>query len=1136
MYNTTKAFEEAIFGDNRQFKAKIKSGKNETESGIISINLYSKTTDSSITIGGAVSTYVEVQMWKPDFYIENVELEISIGMVLSEENEEWVPLGLFTTERPKNDNGVVTFTAYDRVQSKMYGAFFSELTYPIDAKKVLEEISSKTGVPIDVSNLSDGVLISQRKVISESDVDQEGNQKETTTYENPFNGYTYRETLGYIAMLFGKFAMADKNGVIVFKGYESTEYLVDTSKYFDDLVTQDIIFSIEKIECTVEKNLISSGEGTTSISLVNPVMTQERLDYIYDQIKDLKFLPASISFYGDIRLDLGDIITVNDKEGNVIKIPLMSIQQEYDGGLLTRIQSYGKAEENTQSGGQLTKIVNRTYTELFLVKEIIGEKASFEYVHSKVGEFEELFSKTLTADQADIKYAKIDMANVNNAWIENGYIKKGSITNAEIKDATIEAAKIASINADTINSGTIKTERLIIVSDDGTESIVSVINSANGVPEGEVNSKKIQAASIDVLDLSAFRAKIAGFKLEDYAIYADKESVTEKNGEMYLSTDRFFLGIGAIDNDQNTAFQAYANGSFRLIGKNSKFEFNTVSGSLDMAVTSLKISSKSVVTSDEIDDVKDSLKDYVPLSTYKSYIEKTDKTITLLAKQETVDAMNQRLSTAESTIKQFPDRIELKVDKDGIISAINQSAETVKITAGKIDLSGYVTVSALSGNGTTTIDGSNIKTGTISADRLDIDSIFAKDITATGSITGVTLNGATGSFDGRITASEGIIGGFYINENSLYSNKLVNNIQIHPLVIDNDGITCYGTYGYAYVKDGRIDLEHTMTTPIHAIGSLILSSDALGIQGSFTDQDHPEASSGFSISLDGDASFTNVQAPVELPDNGTNWIGGMTSTSCIVAPQQSSNLYHPVLRINSESNNVWNIGGYKDRVGIYGFKAERTANGYDFSTEWNTANGALSHSASFSAKGTITTESGDLVMGVGRSLRAKDEEGTTWNLIAMNEDSNISVGYGGYSMNYGTTTIYAGEKIGFVLSLPETSWRPYFTEGDSVSIQFGTAGFTHNSGKSVTFVIPIAKPLVGVKTIVVTSVGGLTVRQENKLLYGATSSAGAKPASYAANAIHTHMGIKVTATMSNATNAMNNAPCGVYVSVKITFN
>ena len=528
--------------------------------------------------------------------------------------------------------------------------------------------------------------------------------------------------------------------------------------------------------------------------------------------------------------------------------------------------------------------------------------------------------------------------------------------------------------------------------------------------------------------------------------------------------------------------------------------------------------------------------DLVTTKTYESYIEKTDKTITLLAKQETVDAMNQRLSTAESTIKQFPDRIELKVDKDGIISAINQSAETVKIAAGKIDLSGYVTVSALSGNGTTTIDGSNIKTGTISADRLDIDSIFAKDITATGSITGVTLNGATGSFDGRITASEGIIGGFYINGNGLYSNKLVNNIQIHPLVIDNDGITCYGTYGYAYVKDGRIDLEHTMTTPIHAIGSLILSSDALGIQGSFTDQDHPEASSGFSISLDGDASFTNVQAPVELPDNGTNWIGGMTSTSCIVAPQQSSNLYHPVLRINSESNNVWNIGGYKDRVGIYGFKAERTANGYDFSTEWNTANGALSHSASFSAKGTITTESGDLVMGTGRSLRAKDEEGTTWNLIAMNEDSNISVGYGGYSMNYGTTTIYAGEKIGFALSLPETSWRPYFTEGDSVSIQFGTAGFTHNSGKSVTFVIPIAKPLVGVNTIVVTSVGGLTVRQENKLLYGATSSAGAKPASYAANAIHTHMGIKVTATMSNATNAMNNAPCGVYASVKITFN
>ena len=627
MYNTTKNFEKAILGDNRTFRAKIKTGKYETEDGFISIKHYMKSVENSITVGGAVSSYVEVEMWKPDFFVENSELQIFIGIdvedednvlldtlggkildansnniltVSSQEKTEWIPLGLFTAQKPKNDNEIVTFTAYDRIESKLSGAFFSDLKYPIDAKKILEEISQKTGVPINISDLPNGVEIAQREVISESDVDEEGNETTTTTYENPFNGYTYREALGYIAMLYCRFAIADRTGTIKLVWYTDANYEVNTDRYYDDLVTQDEIFMVSKISCAVGEKTIYAGDGTTSILLENPVMTQERLDYIYNTIKELNFLPASTSFYGDIRLDIGDIVTLNDKYGNVIKIPLMSVTQEFDGGLLTAIQSYGSGEESTQSGGQITKMVNRTYTELFLVKEIVGTKASFDYVRAKIGEFEELSSNFLKVNDADIKYAKIDLANVNNAWIENGQIKKASITNAEIADATIESAKIKSINADTINTGTLKTKHLIIVSDDGKESIVGVINASNGVPEGEVNSKKIQAASIDVVDLSAFQAKIAGFNLKEYAIYADKQSATGKDGEIYLSTDRLFMGVGAINMDLDTPFQVYANGSFRLVGRNSKFDFNSTTGDMDIEVSKLKIASKSVATSDDI--------------------------------------------------------------------------------------------------------------------------------------------------------------------------------------------------------------------------------------------------------------------------------------------------------------------------------------------------------------------------------------------------------------------------------------------------------------------------------------------------------------------------------------------------------
>ena len=242
-----------------------------------------------------------------------------------------------------------------------------------------------------------------------------------------------------------------------------------------------------------------------------------------------------------------------------------------------------------------------------------AEKAEIIYLktdelESKVGTF-----GYLRADEAKLKYADIGLANVNNAWIENGIIKDGSIgsgaihdgaiTNAKIADATIEAAKIKSINADNIIAGTIKTDRLIITGKDGEESIVEVINRANGVSEAEINNTKIQAASIDVADLSAFQAQIAGFNMSNYAIYSGKTSIKDPTSGIYISTVGIGMGDGALTGKNESPLQAYADGSFKLIGKNSIFDFNTVSGTLDMEVSSLKIASKSVATSDDIDDV-----------------------------------------------------------------------------------------------------------------------------------------------------------------------------------------------------------------------------------------------------------------------------------------------------------------------------------------------------------------------------------------------------------------------------------------------------------------------------------------------------------------------------------------------------
>lgn len=75
------------------------------------------------------------------------------------------------------------------------------------------------------------------------------------------------------------------------------------------------------------------------------------------------------------------------------------------------------------------------------------------------------------------------------------------------------------------------------------------------------------------------------------------------------------------------------------------------------------------------------------------------------------------VSTVRSSTSYKSD-LGAKATSSQIISCINQTAESIKISASKINLTGYVTMTNLSTAGQTIIDGGNIKTNTISLERL----------------------------------------------------------------------------------------------------------------------------------------------------------------------------------------------------------------------------------------------------------------------------------------------------------------------------------------------------------------------------------------------------------------------------------
>lgn len=173
---------------------------------------------------------------------------------------------------------------------------------------------------------------------------------------------------------------------------------------------------------------------------------------------------------------------------------------------------------------------------------------------------------------------------------------------------------------------------------------------------------------------------------------------------------------------------------------------------------------------------------------------------------------------------------------------------------------------------------------------------------------------------------------------------------------------------------------------------------------------------------------------------------------------------------------------------------------------------------------------------------AKDNMGLSLSVKSGTSYTDLyeSIGNGIYADN-SNTKIVSSDVIKLdagriYLSTYLGAWRPYFCAGDSISATFGTAGYITSSGKDVIFIIPLSKPIVGNPTVTVTSVEGLMVRQNNKYLYGGSSTKYVKPGKYAVHSTLSGGCIHIFATMQNTTDVTNNSPCGIYANIKITFS
>lgn len=474
MYQTSAAYEALIQQDSRSFVQKLVIDGTVVTEGIRQVRLNGGSNGSDdFSLGSAVSQYIDVSMKNQGIKVEGREIQYLIGMDING-TMEYIPMGYFTAEKPDGDEEILTFSAYDRML-KTERAYFSNLPSITNTIAVLQEIAGFLKAPIATSGLA---AISISKPI----------------------GYTCREVISHIAQLYGGFAVCNRQGQIEIKTYQDNNYAVKPSRYWDTFTHNDFPFVLEKLTCIVGKDAdgnerkLSVGSGAREIALSNPYMTQSGLERIWSQIRQYTYMPGSLKFLGDPRLDPWDILTVYDRKGKNYKVPCMELVQECDGGVTTSVQAFGKSEteQELKIKGPSIHTYDRYAVELALINKAIINKLDVDTAHityatianldvmnqyvenleGDYGDFKVLSANNFAAINGKINIFESDFSNIKTLLSGNAGI--GDLINIHLtsENAVIDSALIRTILSEhiTVNdlfAGQISTNKFRIGSDDG---------------------------------------------------------------------------------------------------------------------------------------------------------------------------------------------------------------------------------------------------------------------------------------------------------------------------------------------------------------------------------------------------------------------------------------------------------------------------------------------------------------------------------------------------------------------------------------------------------------------------------------------------------------------------------------------
>ena len=449
-------------------------------------------TSDGISMGTAISSKLVMKVKTPDFPIlltgNSVRPEIACYGV-----DEWIPLGEFyITDAVSDDDFETTFTitAYDAF-SKTESAYEPRISMPNTAAEILTDIASQCGFSLaqipeflsevvitqEVSTVdSSGVLSFPNGANTENGVLVIGDFVNAPAEE--VKTYTCRQYIGYFAGLLGKNARFDRYGKLTFTWYTDCEYNIPRERQYmggcKKLTEYD--YTVQSITSGSSNAEIVAG-NVVGISFENPFINQGILDNIFSSIGTVTYTPLQVKWRGNPAIEVGDIVTVEDRSGKLCTTYIMEQTIRVSGGLHTEIKCYGDSESAIAfSTSPTTKKIQQAYTKL----------------QAALAEATALLNG---ANGGVFKILDEDGDGINDGWMihsadELRFIKANlnGIGITTDGGATYEQAMtVDGINASAIHTGTMSAQR-ISVGDETLGDVFSVELDEGGHPVVTIGS------------------------------------------------------------------------------------------------------------------------------------------------------------------------------------------------------------------------------------------------------------------------------------------------------------------------------------------------------------------------------------------------------------------------------------------------------------------------------------------------------------------------------------------------------------------------------------------------------------------------------------------------------------------------